>query len=81
MLNKGGVEKREWKHRGNCQVDQLEIRTFGGKINLVEMTYDGKGNLTTETTVRTGSASPEVKRWTYEFEGTTPKPETPETSE
>ena len=81
LLTKGRVEIREWKHRGNCQVDQLEIRTFGGKINLVEMTYDGKGNLTTETTVRTGSASPEVKRWTYEFEGTTPKPETPETSE
>ncbi len=81
LLTKGRVEIREWKHNENCQVDQLKTRTFGGKIDVVEMAYDGKGNLTTETTIRAGSSSPELKRWTYEFEATTPTPKTPAASE
>ncbi|MDE0888545.1 MAG: hypothetical protein OSA40_03710 [Phycisphaerales bacterium] len=67
VLSKGQVEVREWTHGADCQANQLRIRSFGGKTNVVEMTYDGKGNLVAESTLREGRSTPEVQQWTYEF--------------
>ena len=70
LLGRGPVEVREWEHGKDCRPDRLKIRTFAGKITTVTMTYDGKGNLLTESTLREGKPAPTVQRWTYEF----PKP-------
>jgi hypothetical protein len=79
VLSRGPVEVREWTHGANCQASQLRIRSFGGKTSVVEMTYDGKGNLLAKSTVREGRSTPEVQQWTYEFAEAVP--EKNETSE
>ncbi len=67
VLGRGQTEVREWEHGDDCRPGRLKIRTFGGKATVVTMTYDGKGNRLTESTLREGKAAPTVQRWTYDF--------------
>lgn len=79
VRSKGRVEVQVWKRGENCRADQRTTRTFGGKANVVDMTYDEKGNLVSESTLRDGASTPEVMSWTYEFAKAVP--ETVETTQ